>query len=1468
MASNNFRLGSLYPKNEDGTPNVLLSSGYSLDRDDQGYYVSDNGSENGSLKATLEITTDPVNIKNVSKYVEDWLIPQLTNKSDESSIFNQYLKAITSTPGDGGWTTYTNNEALEALSYIGYRGRGYDKSAEQTGFWSKQSDTSSWLYTEVSNKNNYNPELLWNKDQGTDMVFSEFDSNALLKNIAYMNGSNEEKPPLWYPSMLYTYGVKDKGTSYPGPVLMIKPGETLELDFDNNINIAGLTGKQAQMASMVENNSYGLNGGAMAGGMDSTNFHMHGGHVTPTGFGDNVVSRYTTGQDWTTIIDIPDQHGIGSYWYHPHFHPAVNTQVYGGLSGFMQVGNPLELVPAFKDVPRNLGVIKTMQVGIDENSGKYTLASVNGNIIGQKSLAANRASMFTINGEYQPEVDLKTGGWQSFSFSNQDNNYYMNLAIRHQQPDGSWNVLPLYIYGEDGHQYPQIRPASQNVLGYHQPGGNTPGATATSYEQSSNLISLPSGKRMDLLVNLPAGKSELITTYSFEGKNGETFDINSLRFQPDQYVELSNDNTDSSNPLSGPGAIATFNVGGDAPALDTNELNSFVEEANKQINVQEITPQTSSEDYIRNSIPSVNLFEQDNLNNDIWDPTRKREFNYQILTLVGPEDQRDIPTQKAVKQRAENGVSIEKYGVIQTSNENPWLGYVNPDLINDHVFPQGPLVIGQLGTMEEWTLKNWNWGGKDFPNGGFFTSHPFHIHVNDYQVKHSDNELPNKRALEDVTQLNSSGYNYVTKDGTTVTQHQLDPLAGNFVPIDEALNPNNTSLFTTGYNDTTIRMLYQDYLGTFVHHCHLLEHEDAGMMQVVSVIENTDSSWIIPSESFTSNSSGLLLREADSLKKVTLDIRSSLRNNIKRAQVGDISNDFVQDIILSFSGDENSAGKVRIYDGSSLKQDQAAVVLSTLTPYKNSSLSPWSFNSDFTGDGKRDLITAGFVNSPDNDNLVKLSDLELIGWQTNDLQSDWTNLYSYRPWKGVSGVNSIKLESNSTAFGVGDYNLDNFDDYANAYVDNGTLRLRIIDGASVALLNQTGKFEGGYLPNTNILSDIEYTSTCFDDLKSLTISSGFNSYAQSAIENLIVTAESNSGKSHVLTFQLNSGHFIATGTMSDESEMSDHGGDSNQAHSAHQGHQGHQIATASLDGVVKVDGSFNLSLTNHQSVQAGSSSATPTFAGALANGALIVDDHLVFSQGTSDGEYHIGNKSSSHDMYNSTQDLYLSLKGINQVSRDDLTGIINKNTKYNAKNVDKRINLTMLAFQAYTNTMIKPSDLAKLSIADADNKLNPKRLARKILKEYSSQVKDFYGKDFNDMSREEITDKTFKTLYNRAPNKNELREWSLRDKNGIHKIDLPMEILRKTDGEDKYRVALLSAASKWSQSQWGTNAIVDGNFGQGLISEISTFEKLSSLIIDSKGVQTWESANTSFNQYQDDVMESLNGTPISKTGFF
>ena len=95
-----------------------------------------------------------------------------------------------------------------------------------------------------------------------------------------------------------------------------------------------------------------------------------------------------------------------------------------------------------------------------------------------------------------------------------------------------------------------------------------------------------------------------------------------------------------------------------------------------------------------------------------------------------------------------------------------------------------------------------------------------------------------------------------------------------------------------------------------------------------------------------------------------------------------------------------------------------------------------------------------------------------------------------------------------------------------------------------------------------------------------------------------------------------------------------------------------------------------------------------------------------------------------------------------------------------------------------------------------------------------------------------------------------------------------MEILRSTTGNDTYRIALLSAASKWSQAQWGTNSIIDGDFGQGLLSEASAFTHLSDLIIDSVSVDDWDSANSVFNRYKDDVLFSLSGSSISDTGFF
>ena len=64
-----------------------------------------------------------------------------------------------------------------------------------------------------------------------------------------------------------------------------------------------------------------------------------------------------------------------------------------------------------------------------------------------------------------------------------------------------------------------------------------------------------------------------------------------------------------------------------------------------------------------------------------------------------------------------------------------------------------------------------------------------------------------------------------------------------------------------------------------------------------------------------------------------------------------------------------------------------------------------------------------------------------------------------------------------------------------------------------------------------------------------------------------------------------------------------------------------------------------------------------------------------------------------------------------------------------------------------------------------------------------------------------------------------------------------MAILRSTSERDIYRIGLLSAASKWSQTQWGTNAVIDGNFGQGLLSKESSFDQFSNSILGSGQVK-------------------------------
>lgn len=88
----------------------------------------------------------------------------------------------------------------------------------------------------------------------------------------------------------------------------------------------------------------------------------------------------------------------------------------------------------------------------------------------------------------------------------------------------------------------------------------------------------------------------------------------------------------------------------------------------------------------------------------------------------------------------------------------------------------------KLGALEEWVVKN---------ESSHY--HPFHMHVNDFQV--------------------------VAVNGFAVEANSYDDTVN--------LPPNS---------EVTIRVRFADFDGKFVYHCHILSHEDIGMMATIEVV--------------------------------------------------------------------------------------------------------------------------------------------------------------------------------------------------------------------------------------------------------------------------------------------------------------------------------------------------------------------------------------------------------------------------------------------------------------------------------------------------------------------------------------------------------------------------------------------------------------------------------------------------------
>ncbi len=383
---------------------------------------------------------------------------------------------------------------------------------------------------------------------------------------------------------------------------------------------------------------------------------------------------------------------------------------------------------------------------------------------------------------------------------------------------------------------------------------------------------------------------------------------------------------------------------------------------------------------------------------------------------------------------------------------------------------------------------------------------------------------------------------------------------------------------------------------------------------------------------------------------------------LQRGQAGDVSNDFIQDVVLTSEGD----GRVRIVDGRRLLERNRTRVLSTLKPYATD-LAPWAYAEDFSGNGQRDLVTGGFT-AATGDGVVSVHDFRIKAWASANGGRDWSEEFGFDPWDflphhdesmapgeavmaadmpaamdesdhhdhdhGPALEPLADLSSEQVGFVVGDFNLDNFNDFAIAYAIPDGIRVSLLDGAAFTTPLSDGQLEGGYLPNENLLADA-VIQECLPEGSALAqLTSGF--------KQLRPVGAGEPADHHRIGPGPAAAH-PAAGRRPFHRHL-------RTRHRRGHVHGGGQRG-AYDDRVTNLSGDLlPLHLVGLDRLPEAVESSTPILSSALGNGGLLLDGRVLVAQGNGAN----GIDSDSRKLLGTIQQLVVDLEGLEKVDEGDL----------------------------------------------------------------------------------------------------------------------------------------------------------------------------------------------------------------------
>jgi len=509
-----------------------------------------------------------------------------------------------------------------------------------------------------------------------------------------------------------------------------------------------------------------------------TNMHTHGLHVSPKGNSDNVLLVVKPGESQPYKFVLPANHPAGTFWYHSHRHGSTALQVSSGMEGALIVDG----TRTYADRAKHEGIADIDTV-LKQEGGKSVVEHIALFQQVQYSCrnAAGKLVTTCIDADGKPMVG-EIEGYQKDQFG-----------------PGTWGTSMRYT----------------TINGTVQP--TVPAEAGQIYR--FRLIHGGVRDTIGLHVTLSDLASDVLPTGLTPSAEQSWVDKHCLKQEVPQFEIAADGLTRTSmsqkivNVLQ-PGyrsdVLMVFPKKGlycvtDDPLLPASEINSElftlpkglkatppVPEERRLLALIEVTGEQVVPDGGIRAYLGSELYKG---NPELPEDVRTDLKNLKTAAFSPLPDLRSVA--KVEHQTTTFNVDISHEPAVFQIDGKPYSGPEHIDKTLD------------LGTVDEWVITSQRAG------------HPFHIHVNAFQIV----KITNDKGENIIDSNGKCTELKLMKDGKPAPDPQYCDQIGVF----------RDTIFIKANYHITMRTHYEDFAGDFVLHCHILDHEDEGMMQNIRI---------------------------------------------------------------------------------------------------------------------------------------------------------------------------------------------------------------------------------------------------------------------------------------------------------------------------------------------------------------------------------------------------------------------------------------------------------------------------------------------------------------------------------------------------------------------------------------------------------------------------------------------------------